>query len=203
MLQSLQELIFATAEDRVNAVLQRDPLAQEILAPHTGKCVAIEIQSITTLQVLITSAGLTLMPGDTDTCDLRMKGDSSQFLRMMKDQRPAAASGLIIEGDLGLCEALNTLVQQLDPDWEGWLASYVGDVPAHSFGQWFQSGKRWLSRARGDLHQDVQEYLQEELKVLPNRYQIEDWISDSQALQLRLDRLEARFALQEAAASAK
>ena len=52
---------------------------------------------------------------------------------------------------------------------------------------------RWLQHARLTLEMDLSEYLQEELRLVPTRIEIENLLEDITRLGMDAERLEARL----------
>ncbi|MDH2433599.1 SCP2 sterol-binding domain-containing protein [Pokkaliibacter sp. MBI-7] len=194
MFRPLHEALLAAFEGRLNALLQRDESSLERIRRHAGQTLALHIQGLPSAYITLTSVGLRLQQEFTGQADTEVHTSLATLMANLAEQRPAAASGMRIDGNLALPETLQQVALQLDPDWEGWAAEFIGDVPAHALGTTLAKGWQWLQRSRGDLHLDVQEYLQEEIRLLPSRLEIDDWIDDLHHTQLQLDRLEARLA---------
>jgi hypothetical protein len=97
-------------------------------------------------------------------------------------------------GNLRRCGTgqLQGVLGAIDIDWEEQLAAH-GDVLAHQLGNAARHAGRWLDHVRLALEQDLSEYLQEELRVVPTRIEIENLIEDIGRLGMDADRLEARL----------
>jgi len=90
-------------------------------------------------------------------------------------------------------QAFKAALDELDIDWEEQLAGITGDMVAHQLGNTMRSAGNWLRQGRTTLEQDLGEYLQEELRVVPTRIEIENFIADVDQLRMDLERLEARI----------
>jgi len=96
-------------------------------------------------------------------------------------------------GDTELGQQVKQLFDGLDIDWEGHLALFTGDVVAHQLGRFARGGLRLKQKIKTSMQQNVGEYLHEELRVLPPREELEDFMNDVDALSLRLERLAAHI----------
>jgi ubiquinone biosynthesis protein UbiJ len=98
-----------------------------------------------------------------------------------------------IGGDVETGQDFKAVLDALDIDWEEQLARYTGDVVAHQAGNAARGAGRWLDQARLTVEQDLSEYLQEELRVVPTRIEIENLVEEIDRLALDAERLEARL----------
>jgi ubiquinone biosynthesis protein UbiJ len=98
-----------------------------------------------------------------------------------------------IEGDTHLAQAFGDLVRGLEVDWEEQLSLLVGDGLAHRVGSGARAAGRWGRRTAATLAEDVKEYLQEEARLLPGRYEIQGFLDDVDHLRDGVERLAARI----------
>lgn len=98
-----------------------------------------------------------------------------------------------LSGDIELGQSVKQLFDELDIDWEGHLAHFTGDVVAHQVGSLFRKGLAFKNQLTGSMHDNVRDYLQEELSILPPRAEIEDFFDDIDSLALDVERLEAHI----------
>lgn len=96
-------------------------------------------------------------------------------------------------GDVEFGQQVKQLFDDLDIDWEGHLAHFTGDVVAHQLGRFARGGLRLKQKLTTSLQQNTNEYLHEELRVLPPREELEDFMNDIDALSLRVERLAAHI----------
>ncbi len=92
-----------------------------------------------------------------------------------------------------MLEATRELLLDLEIDWEGELAHWLGDMPAHSLAEGLRRAARWGLRAKDELLQDVSEYVFEEARLLPGRQQRDVLRDHLTELEIATDRLDARL----------
>jgi ubiquinone biosynthesis protein UbiJ len=98
-----------------------------------------------------------------------------------------------LSGDSETAEQFRQLLAYAKPDLEEELSSVVGDVAAHSMGQFARTLGQW-GRAAGDtMRQNVSEYLQEESRAVPTRYELEKFSEKVNALRDDVARFEKRL----------
>lgn len=96
-----------------------------------------------------------------------------------------------MSGDIEFGQQVKKLFDEMDIDWEGHLAHFTGDVVAHQIGSFIRKGMEFKNQFSTSMKQNVTEFLQEELRVLPSRNELEDFFNDVDDLSLSVERLQA------------
>jgi ubiquinone biosynthesis protein UbiJ len=96
-----------------------------------------------------------------------------------------------MSGDIELGQQVKKLFDEMDIDWEGHLAHFTGDVVAHQIGSFVRQGLNFKKKFDESMRHNVAEYLQEELRVVPSKEELEDFFTDVDALSLNVERLQA------------
>ena len=115
--------------------------------------------------------------------------------------RMAGSSGLTalrkgeleITGDAHTAERFQRLLALAKPDIEEELSAVVGDVAARQIGDAARGVSNWARNARATMSANIREYLQEEGREAPTRYEVDRFASDVGTLRDDVDRLEARI----------
>lgn len=97
-----------------------------------------------------------------------------------------------MSGDIELGQQVKKLFDEIDIDWEGHLAHFTGDVVAHQIGSFIRKGMEFKKQLRTSMQLNVTEYLQEELRVVPSKNELDDFFDDVDELTLSVERLQAR-----------
>lgn len=140
----------------------------------------------------LTSAGFEVC--DHGTPDIAISGKPSNFLKLTQDPKLSLyQSGVKVNGDMALAEEIKNIFSRLDLDWEALIAEYTGDVAARQINRAGRASFKWLKTTGKDLQSDVVEYLQEEIRILPTRIEMEQFAHDNQELRHAVDRLSARL----------
>lgn len=98
-----------------------------------------------------------------------------------------------MSGDIELGQRVKELFDGMDLDWEGHLAHFTGDVIAHQIGSLFRKGMAFKTQFSESMSQNMTEYLQEELRLVPSRNELDDFFFDIDELSLSVERLQARI----------
>jgi len=101
---------------------------------------------------------------------------------------------LEITGDAHTAERFQRLLALAKPDVEEELSGIVGDAAAHRMGEVARGLGKWAREARATMGANIREYLQEESRDAPSRYESDRFASDVATLRDDVDRLEARIA---------
>jgi ubiquinone biosynthesis protein UbiJ len=100
---------------------------------------------------------------------------------------------LELTGDAVLAQSFQRLLWHARPDLEEELSGVIGDVAAHGLGELARSVSDWSRRAQSTLRQNLTEYLQEESRAVPSRYEADRFRGEVEAMRDDVARLEARL----------
>lgn len=193
-------LLLAGLERTLNALLARDPAAPARLANLAGKRLLLRLENPPfALAIHFHPQGLDLLSAtdadesafdavielDTETAGALLSGASVEQLMFQ--------GRLAVRGHVALLEAVRELLLDLDLDWEGELARWLGDVPAHSLAEGLRRLGQFGLRTREEFCADLSEYLMEEAQLLPGRPQMEMLRDHLTEIEVATDRLEARL----------
>ena len=96
-------------------------------------------------------------------------------------------------GDAEVAQAFQKLLGYGKPDIEEELSGIIGDVAAHRLGEVARSVGRWGKEASGTFRQNITEYLQEERRDVPSRYEVNAFSRKVDELRDDVARAEARL----------
>lgn len=118
------------------------------------------------------------------------------LLRLLQSDDPARlfTPEIQLQGDSRTAQAWTAALQGTDIDWEEHLAHLTGDFIARPLGVAARGLRDWLKRSQKTLHADVGEFMREEARLFPDRWEVDEFVAGVDALRARLDRAEARFA---------
>lgn len=189
--------IAAALDAAINRYLALDPEACARLGKLEGRIIALELRGLdTTICLRIHTTGISVVQTPDTVPDTILRGTPFGMLRLALGSNAASTlfSGTVeIEGDVDTGQAFKSLLDDVDIDWEEQLSGLTGDIIAHQLGNLARMAGGWLQHARTTLEQDLSEYLQEELRVVPTRIEIDNFCADVDRLVMDLDRMEARI----------
>jgi ubiquinone biosynthesis protein UbiJ len=192
--------ISRSLESAFNHYLHLDPAAGARLAGLDGRVIALELRGLDLVVVFrVQDQDIAIIDEPDRKPDTVLRGTPLGITRLGFGRGNATGtlfSGDVeISGDVETGQAFKAVLDAIDIDWEEQLARFTGDMIAHRLGNATRHAGRWLDHTRLTLEQDLSEYLQEELRVVPTRIEIENLIEDIGRLGMDTDRLEARLKL--------
>ncbi|MGD8678102.1 MAG: SCP2 sterol-binding domain-containing protein [Chromatiales bacterium] len=185
-------------EQAINGLLSLDPIRRERLAGLHGKRIALDLREWDLTLVFVPDAvgRVQLFSGACDEADGWIRGTPFDFVEtaMQERKEDQVFKGRIeLGGDTRLAQEFSAILSALDPDWEELLAGIAGDASAHQAGNAMRALVAWSRRNVRILQDDLGEYLTEESRLLPTRFEFDEWREQVETLRDDVERLEARI----------
>ncbi|QYZ66013.1 MAG: sterol-binding protein [Gammaproteobacteria bacterium (ex Lamellibrachia satsuma)] len=188
---------FATLEQLINQAIRLDPEAPARLEPMFGRVIRLDLLGFgLSLYLIPEPGGIQLLSDFEGEPDCALRGTPLDLAAMRGNRKSADQlfSGAVeIEGDSALAHRFGDFLSALDIDWEEQFSHLTGDLIAHEVGNAARSLFGWGKKLRRTSGQNLQEYLQEELRLLPSRYEIEPFLAGVDTLRDDVERLAARL----------
>ncbi|MEH6628610.1 MAG: SCP2 sterol-binding domain-containing protein [Motiliproteus sp.] len=186
--------LFTPLEVAIKVALRQDPAALRRLGRLDGKVIALQITAPQLkLFVFPVLDGIEFSSGYDSDADCSVAGRASDFLEVLLDEQKTFGSGIQLSGDTQIAISLKDCLQQLNIDWEALLADRIGDLAAHKFADIFRVGRSYLRESSASLLDDMDDYLHEEIRLLPAKVELEQYYNQVDQLRLQVDRLQARI----------
>lgn len=170
--------------------------ARQLCRKIEGTIVAVRVRNTAlTTWFIVHEDGLELTTEmDTDP-DVLISGSLITLARMAGESGASAirAGELELTGDPILAERFQQLLKYAKPDMEEELSGVVGDIAAHRIGEIARGIGKWTREASATMGANIREYLQEESRDVPSRYEVDRFSSEVDALRDDVARLEARL----------
>ena len=180
--------------------------ARELCEQLDGRVIAVRVRdSGLAMYFLIDPAGVGLS-GDFDgEPDVVVSGPLLSLVTMAgRSGENAVRDGSIeVTGDAEVAQSFQRLLRHARPDLEEELSNVIGDVAAHSLGELVRGLGEWSRQAGSTLQQNLGEYLQEESRALPSRYEAERFRREVETLRDDVARVEARLRRLESAGDSR
>lgn len=189
---------FATLEQLLNQAIRLDPETPKRLSPLHGRVIELQLVGLgLSLYLIPEPNGIQLFSAFEGEADCTLRGTPLDLARMRGSQESANQlfrGSVEISGDSHLAQQFGDFLSGLDIDWEEQLSKLTGDVIAHEIGNAARGLLSWGRSQTQTFEQNLQEYLQEELRLTPSRLEIDPFFSDVDRLRDDMERLEARIA---------
>lgn len=195
--ETINATLLTLAESTINRLLLVRPETVAQLGRLDGKVIAIQLTSpAMSLSLQPSTAGLQIDQIERDDADVTLSGTAADFFQLLSaaDSSEAMFGKTIkLSGDSALATRFSQVMVDAALDWEGILAQVIGDLPAHEVARLLKWKTRFYLQAGHSLVQNFEEYIKEELQLLPSQPQLKRFYSEVDSLRQETERVEARI----------
>jgi ubiquinone biosynthesis protein UbiJ len=180
----------------LNRNISESTPARELCAKLAGTVVAVRVRNTALAAYFVVhDDALNVVAASSEEPDIVITGSIITLARMAGQSGEAAIrdGSLDLTGDAEAASQFQQLLSFAKPDIEEELSAIVGDVAAHRLGEMARSVGRWGRGARSTMGDNIREYLQEESRDAPSRYEADKFSADVSTLRDDVDRVEARL----------
>lgn len=180
----------------LNRNIRETTPARELCEKLEGTVVAVRVRDTAlTAWFLVHEHELELTTDHDGEPDVAINGSLITLARLAGNAGlDAIRKGeLEITGDAHSAERFQRLLAFAKPDLEEELSTVVGDVAAHRVGEIVRGIGKWGREARSTMGDNIREYLQEESRDAPSRYEVDRFADDVDTLRDDVERLAARI----------
>ncbi|MDH4108497.1 MAG: SCP2 sterol-binding domain-containing protein [Gammaproteobacteria bacterium] len=179
----------------VNRQIAAKSPARELCAELDGRIVTLRVRD-TALAVSfrVGQDALEFCSG-VDEPDVAITGSlfALASLAMRSGERLIRDGSIDLIGDAEIAQSFQRLLAYGRPDIEEELSGVLGDVAAHGVGDVARAVGRWARDAHETMRQNLTEYLQEESRVVPSRYEADAFRAGVERLRDDVERAEVRI----------
>lgn len=187
-------------ETLLNRTLQLDPGTQERLTRLSGKALSLEfINTGLVLYIIPDMEGVRLYTDYSGQVNVSIRGSPvnlAAYLMSSSGKGEGFTGRLEIIGDVGLAQDFQSIIKEVDLDWEEFLSRWLGDTLVHKMGNMVRDTINFARDTKRTLELDVSEYLRYEKEILPEQSEVDEYIAaidelrnDTERLKLRVNRL--------------
>lgn len=196
-LPPIKTLALKKLESTFNRYLNLDSESPALLKPLIEKVMGIHIQRPKiSLFFSFHADGVQLSTDAPEIVNTEIYTTLFQLMRLKKNKSSSLVNAeLHIKGDVDTAQLFHQLFEKHHIDWEEHLSKIIGDVTAHKMMRLFKKSSEFLNKHKEKTAQDITDYCQEEIMLLPSNNEVEIFRCDVDALRLQIDRLEARIHL--------
>jgi len=194
--QPLSAALYKPFETLLNRGIASSREASRLSRSLAGRRLRIELRGLPlALEIVATEDGLALSEGSQQTPDCVISGLPLSLARLglTGDADIFRQGSVSISGDPVLAQDFQRLLDLARPDWEEELSRQVGDVAAHQIGNAARGLARWGQQAVDTLSRDTGEFLKEESRDLPTRFEVDEFLDQVDDMSTAVDRAEARL----------
>jgi len=180
----------------LNRNIRETTPARELCQSLEGTTIAVRVRDTALAMFFHIGEDTIVLATDSDSdSDILITGSLLTLARMAGSSGEDALrdGSLELTGDIQTAKAFQDLLGYAKPDIEEELSSLIGDAAAHTLGRIAKGVGDWSSDARSTMASNVREFLQEESRDLPSRYEVERFTAQLESLRDDVARLEAKF----------
>ena len=190
----MKKLPLKSLEKIMNATL-----SPEALKPLQHKMVVIHLKHpAISVYFLFLENKVVIEDCASNIIDVEIFTSLASIIRMkFQKKKSFIGNGFYIRGDMDVARTFNALFEHHSIDWEEHLSKLTGDIFAHKVGLLFRRKKSFVEDSSRALIDNVSEFLQEEITILPSPHAIRHFYDEVDELVMAVDRLAAKIALLE------
>jgi ubiquinone biosynthesis protein UbiJ len=195
MVSPLEALLRPIA-DILNRNIAEITPAREIASELNGMTVAIRVRDTALGAYFVFDDDVVaLSTAYADDPDVVITGSLITLARMMKGSGEAAihSGDVDLTGDAATAQRFQKLLDLAQPDIEEELSRVIGDVAAHRIAEIARGVGKWARDARSTMGGNIREYLQEESRDVPTRYEVDRFTKQVGTLRDDVERIAARL----------
>ncbi len=190
------EAVLRPVASVINRNIRETTPARDLCGKLDGAVVAVRVRDTALATWFLVHDDVLEITTDYDgEPDVLITGSLVTLARMSgSDGLTALRKGeLEITGDAHTAERFQRLLSLAKPDLEEELSGFVGDVAAHRVGEIVRGLGRWGRDTGATMGANIREYLQEESRDAPSRYEVDRFAADVDTLRDDVARLAARI----------
>jgi len=191
----LEALLRPIAEVLNRNIAETTP-ARELATQLDGKTVAIRVRDTALAMYFVFDQDTITLATEFDADpDVVITGSLVTLARMAGGAGAQAIrdGDIDLTGDAATAQRFQTLLDYAKPDVEEELSRVIGDVAAHQLAEFARGVGNWVRDARSTMGDNIREYLQEESRDLPSRYEVEIFGQQVGELRDDVERIAARL----------
>ena len=180
----------------LNRNISESTPASELCSTLSGTLVAVRVRDTALAAYFIVDDDvLNVVSSTGEEPDIVITGSIITLARMIGQSGETSIrnGSLELTGDAELAGQFQQLLSHAKPDVEEELSGIVGDVAAHRLGEIARGVGRWGRTARSTMGANIREYLHDESRDAPSRYEVDSFTADVNTLRDDVDRIEARM----------
>ena len=190
------EALLRPIADVLNRNIAEITPAREIASELNGTTVAIRVRDSALGAYFVFDDDVVALATEyTDDPDVVITGSLITLARMMQGSGEAAirSGDVDLTGDAATAQRFQKLLGLAQPDIEEELSRVIGDVAAHRIAEIARGVGKWARDARSTMGGNIREYLEEESREVPTRYEVDRFAKQVGTLRDDVERIAARL----------
>ena len=180
---------------KINSQIATRTSAKKISEQLEGKILSIHIKSTSRFFNVIMNSNELNSHTVKENYDVQISGSLISFAKLLRNNSSdALRDGTIsINGDVAVAQKFQKLFAMIKPDIEEELSHFVGDIMANNIVKVSKKTGDWIQSTKDILQENIKEYLQEEIKLMPSKYEFNIFSKEVSKIRDDIERLEKKI----------
>ena len=180
---------------KINSQIATRTSAKKISEQLEGKILSIHIKNTTRFFNVIMNSNELNPHTIKENYDVQISGSLINFAKLLRNNSSdALRDGTIsINGDVAVAQKFQKLFAMIKPDIEEELSHFVGDIMANNIVKVSKKTGDWIQNTKDILQENIKEYLQEEIKLMPSKYEFNVFSKEVSKIRDDIERLEKKI----------
>ena len=180
---------------KINSQIATRTSAKKISEQLEGKILSIHIKNTSRFFNVIMNSNELNPHTITENYDVQISGSLISFAKLLRNNSSdALRDGTIsINGDVAVAQKFQKLFAMIKPDIEEELSHFVGDIMANNIVKVSKKTGDWIHSTKDILQENIKEYLQEEIKLMPSKYEFNVFSKEVSKIRDDIERLEKKI----------
>ena len=180
---------------KINSQIATRTSAKKISEQLEGKILSVHIKNTSRFFNVIMNSNELNPHTITEDYDVQISGSLISFAKLLRNNSSdALRDGTIrINGDVAVAQKFQKLFAMIKPDIEEELSRFVGDIMANNIVAVSKKTSDWLHNTTEILQENIKEYLQEEIKLMPSKYEFNLFSKEVSKIRDNIERLEKKI----------
>ena len=180
---------------KINSQIATRTSAKKISEQLEGKILSIHIKNTSRFFNVIMNSNELNPHTIRENYDVQILGSLISFAKLLRNNSSdALRDGTIsINGDVAVAQKFQKLFAMIKPDIEEELSHFVGDIMANNIVKVSKKTGDWIQSTKDILQENIKEYLQEEIKLMPSKYEFNIFSKEVSKIRDDIERLEKKI----------
>ena len=180
---------------KINSQIATRTSAKKISEQLEGKILSIHIKNTTRFFNVIMNSNELNPHTIKENYDVQISGSLISFSKLLRNNSSdALRDGTIsINGDVAVAQKFQKLFEMIKPDIEEELSHFVGDIMANNIVKVSKKTGDWIQNTKDILQENIKEFLQEEIKLMPSKYEFNIFSKEVSKIRDDIERLEKKI----------
>ena len=189
-------MLHEQAERLLNRCIGESTRAREYRERLDGRSLSLLVRGTPlALTLRVDTSKLRIIEGVEEHVDVAIEAGPLEAIKLLEVDSVAAlrSADAEIRGNLHVADDFAALLRHARPDFEGELARFIGDIPAHGLARFLRGAWAWSREAGRASEQNIADYLKTEVRILPSPLELAGFTRAVERTRDDVARLEQRF----------